>query len=80
VVDVGTFMDGDKDLVCENCKYWMPVSGMLKRSGLVVRKMGTCLKGIHDWESGVGTLLEGELSPGIYTGPHFGCVHFEGEK
>ena len=65
MVDVGTFMNGDKDMVCENCKYWMPVSGTLKRSGLVVRKMGTCCK---------------KLSPGVCTGPDFGCVHFEGEK
>ena len=52
---------------CDNCKYWKEPNN----------KMGMCLKTINGWEAGVGTMSEDGWEGGIYTGPYYGCVHFE---
>ena len=39
--------------------------------------MGLCLKTINGWESAIGTMGDEEWESGIYTGPHYGCLHFE---
>jgi hypothetical protein len=52
---------------CENCRFW----------GKPSNKMGTCLKTIHGWKGGVGTMSDEGWEAGIYTGPEFGCIYFE---
>ena len=54
-------------MYCENCKHWKQPN----------HKMGECLKTINDWREGVGTMSPNGWEGGMYTGPRFGCVHFE---
>ena len=54
-------------MYCEDCKHWQEPNN----------KMGTCLKTINGWRDGVGTMSDDGWESGIYTGPRFGCVHFE---
>ena len=42
--------------------------------------MGLCIKTIHGWRDGVGTMSDDGWEAGIYTGPDFGCVHFEDDS
>jgi hypothetical protein len=52
---------------CEDCAYWQPPNN----------KMGVCLKTINDYRKGVGIMTDDGWESGMYTGPQFGCVHFE---
>ena len=52
---------------CEDCRFWREPNN----------KMGMCLKTIDGWEEGVGTMSDDGWEAGLYTGPLFGCVHFE---
>ena len=56
-------------MYCEDCKYWREPN----------RKMGMCTKTINNWREGIGTALDDGWEAGIYTGPDFGCIHFEEE-
>ena len=42
--------------------------------------MGLCIKTITGWRDGVGTMSDDGWEAGIYTGPDFGCVHFEDDS
>ena len=53
--------------LCINCRYWKEPNN----------KMGECLKTINGWESGIGTMSDSGWEGGMYTGPYFGCIHFE---
>jgi hypothetical protein len=52
---------------CEDCAWWEPPNN----------KMGLCLKTIHNYMEGVGIMTDDGWEAGMYTGPKFGCVHFE---
>jgi len=39
--------------------------------------MGVCLKTIDDYREGVGIMTDDGWESGMYTGPQFGCVHFD---
>ena len=54
-------------MYCEDCKHWKQPN----------HKMGECLKTINDWREGIGTMSPNGWEGGMYTGPRFGCVHFE---
>jgi len=64
-------------MYCEDCKYWREPN----------RKMGMCTKTINGWKEGIGTMTyvnyvlnDDGWEAGIYTGPKFGCIHFEKEN
>jgi len=52
---------------CEDCTHWQPPNN----------KMGVCLKTIDDYRKGVGIMTDDGWESGMYTGPQFGCVHFD---
>ena len=54
---------------CEDCKHWDKYTSN--------NKMGVCRNTINGWESSVGTMSEDGWEGGIYTGPYYGCIHFE---
>ena len=68
-------------MYCEDCKHWQEPksvdSSLWDLLNILYNKMGTCLKTINGWREGVGTMSDDGWESGIYTGPRFGCVHFE---
>ena len=53
-------------MTCKECKWWQ----------VPTNKMGMCLKTVHGWRRGFG-VMAAEWESGLYTGPDFGCIHFE---